>query len=142
MSKKRMLLIEENLDYEALIRRSVRGYSESIEIYTARNPQEAAELLFSPLVERIVTPDLIVIDFQREIGSALEFVQLLKLEPSLAELPVVVLLSKENESMGEDFERYGAKKPLAKWNGLSALRDDMLRTVGAHLGGTISGAAL
>ena len=124
--KRIILLVDDDDDVREAFIDVLRN--EGYEITTARNGCEALELL-----RRGARPGVILLDLMMPVMDGFEFRAQQLADPSLADLPVVVLTA------GLVSERVRQLRPLAYLTKPFDL-DDLLRVVAATAGGAGSGA--
>ena len=102
MEKRRILLVEDNRDDEALAVRAFHKADIPVEITVVRDGQEALDYLFSPEREAMPTgtdlPDLILLDLKLPKIDGIEVLKRLRAAPRGRYLPVVILTSSREQS--------------------------------------------
>ncbi len=86
MTEIRVLLAEDDEDHVLLLQRAVRRYHREVEMEVARDGQEALELL-----RQSNRPGLLLLDINMPKLTGLEVLQVIKGDPSLSEIPTVML---------------------------------------------------
>jgi CheY-like chemotaxis protein len=89
------------IDDEAEIRRSLREFlmSKGFLVHTARDGQHALNVL-----ERILPPDLILLDYKMPVMNGKQFLTVLRRTPQLQTIPVIVLSAATREWSGARLE--------------------------------------
>jgi two-component system response regulator len=102
MEKKKVLLIEDNRDDEALAVRALQKTNIPIEVVVARDGQEALDYLFSPEREMVPDqpdlPDLVLLDLKLPKIDGVTVLTKLRAHPKTKYLTVVILTSSREES--------------------------------------------
>lgn len=97
MTKRIILLVEDNPDDEALTLRALKQNRIQNEVVVARDGAEALDYLFARGVhagrDRTMMPQLILLDLKLPKVDGLEVLQRLRADPRTALIPVVVLTS-------------------------------------------------
>jgi two-component system response regulator len=114
LTRKYILLVEDNPDDEALALRALGRSALPADIVVARDGAEALELLVRPELERL--PDVVLLDLKLPKLSGIDVLRRLRADPRTVLLPVVVLTSSgEDEDVRESY-RAGAncyvRKPV------------------------------
>jgi two-component system response regulator len=107
--KKQILLVEDNCDDVALMKRALRKSGLDIELTVAEDGERALRLLHNGAV-----PDLIVLDLQLPKYTGHEVLRRLRKEPHSRYVPVVMLTSSVLESDLTRAYDYGANSYLRK----------------------------
>jgi CheY-like chemotaxis protein len=109
MTKKTILLVEDNTDDEALTIRALKKGNVLNEVVVARDGVEALDYLFATgeFLDRSSadTPTVILLDLKLPKISGLEVLKQIRAEPTTRRLPVVVLTSSREEQ--DLFDSYG-----------------------------------
>jgi len=118
MTKKMILLVEDNPDDEALTLRALKQNKIQNEVVVARDGAEALDYLFARGAyagrDLRVMPQLILLDLKLPKVDGLEVLQRLRADPRTAHLPVVVLTSsREGRDVIESY-RHGANSYILK----------------------------
>lgn len=116
MTKKKVLVVEDNLDTRELIHLHLT--TEGFTVVTASNGQEG---LYSASAEQ---PDLIITDISMPELDGLELVRQLRTQPEFATLPVLVLTAFGREQLDEAIAA-GASRALNKPVLLDGLIEDV-----------------
>lgn len=112
-----VLIVEDNIDDEALTLRGLRGYIREQECFVARDGAEAVAFLSGsdgreegprPL------PDLVLLDLKLPKLSGIDVLKQIRSNPHTACIPVVVLTSSDEERDISDCFRYGANSYVCK----------------------------
>jgi len=118
MTKRMILLVEDNPDDEALTLRALKQNKIQNEVAVARDGAEALDYLFARGAyagrDLRVMPQLILLDLKLPKVDGLEVLQRLRADPRTAHLPVVVLTSsREGRDVIESY-RHGANSYIPK----------------------------
>jgi len=118
MTKRMILLVEDNPDDEALTLRALKQNKIQNEVVVARDGAEALDYLFARGAyagrDLRVMPQLILLDLKLPKVDGLEVLQRLRADPRTAHLPVVVLTSsREGRDVIESY-RHGANSYILK----------------------------
>ncbi len=118
MTKRMILLVEDNPDDEALTLRALKQNKIQNEVVVARDGAEALDYLFARGTyagrDLRVMPQLILLDLKLPKVDGLEVLQRLRADPRTALLPVVVLTSsREGRDVIESY-RYCANSYIPK----------------------------
>ncbi|MEN8177665.1 MAG: response regulator [Pseudomonadota bacterium] len=101
MPQKTLLLVEDNLDDEALTLRALKKHNLANRIDVARDGQEALDYLFGEgeHQERDTgeQPQVILLDLKLPKVDGLQVLERLRAEPMTRHIPVVVLTSSDDE---------------------------------------------
>jgi CheY-like chemotaxis protein len=118
MSKKLILLVEDNPDDEALTLRSIRRAGFSGDVVVARDGVEALDYLRSSVGaggdEVPGRPDLVMLDLKMPRIGGLELLRLMRSDAALLGLPVVVFTSSNEECDIQESYRLGANSYIRK----------------------------
>ncbi|MGE5125187.1 MAG: response regulator [Betaproteobacteria bacterium] len=106
-----VLLVEDNADHEELIRRALDERRAPVALRVARHGEEALDYLLrrgewrDP--ERSPRPRLVLLDLRLPRIDGFQVLEAVKSNPSLAEIPVVILTTSESEQdMARAYERH------------------------------------
>ena len=118
MTKRMILLVEDNPDDEALTLRALKQNKIQNEVAVARDGAEALDYLFARGAyagrDLRVMPQLILLDLKLPKVDGLEVLQRLRADPRTAHLPVVVLTSsREGRDVIESY-RHGANSYIPR----------------------------
>ena len=118
MTKKMILLVEDNPDDEALTLRALEQNKIQNDVVVAHDGAEALDYLFARGTyagrDPKVMPQLILLDLKLPKVDGLEVLQRLRADPRTAHLPVVVLTSsREGRDVIESY-RHGANSYIPK----------------------------
>jgi len=118
MTKKMILLVEDNPDDEVLTIRALKQNKIQNEVVVAHDGAEALDYLFARGAyagrDLRVMPQLILLDLKLPKVDGLEVLQRLRADPRTAHLPVVVLTSsREGRDVIESY-RHGANSYILK----------------------------
>jgi CheY-like chemotaxis protein len=101
MTQKTLLLVEDNLDDEALTLRALHKHNIANTIIVARDGQEALDYLFGEgeYSERDTSmlPQVILLDLKLPKVDGLQVLEQLRANPNTSRIPVVVLTSSNEE---------------------------------------------
>jgi len=118
MSKKTILLVEDNPDDEALTVRALRQHKVANEIVVAHDGVEALDYLFrtGPHAgrDRDLDPELVLLDLKLPRIDGLEVLRRLRAEPRTKLLPVVILTSSTEEKDIINGYNFGANSYIRK----------------------------
>jgi two-component system, response regulator len=112
MSEKVILLVEDNPDDEALMRRAFRQSKLANQIEVARDGAEALAQLLGP--ERRPLPTLVILDLKLPKVDGLEVLRQVRAAERTRTLPVVVLTSSREEQDLIESYRLGANSYVRK----------------------------
>jgi two-component system, sensor histidine kinase and response regulator len=121
----KILLVEEKLDDISLIIKYLREMNIEFEFFTTDKASEGIVLALDQ------QPDIIIIDIRLAFSSEVNFVQYLKKQPSIQNIPIMLAIEKnDSEQSIADFLNLGAndyiRKPIRK-NSLVARVNSALR---------------
>ena len=91
-----VLMVEDNLQDEFLIRRALEDFPEKLNIYTLREGEQALAFFRGLMDENtrdLPKPDLILLDLYLPGMKGLDILKDIKKRPHLADIPVIVLTS-------------------------------------------------
>lgn len=114
MGSKTILLIEDNVDDEQLVRRALQKNNVMNEVVVACDGEEAISRLFPDKAEGAVRPDLIILDLNLPGMSGLQVLQRIRREDSTRLVPVVVVTSSATDSATRDAYEAGASSFVIK----------------------------
>src|SRR5689334_9332314 len=118
MSKKTILLVEDNPDDEALTVRALRQHKVANEIVVAHDGVEALDYLFRTGPhegrDRELDPELVLLDLKLPRIDGLEVLRRLRAEPRTKLLPVVILTSSTEEKDIINGYNFGANSYIRK----------------------------
>jgi len=100
-SKKSILLVEDDKVDAMTVKRSLREIHVTNDVFVAGNGEEALQFLRQPNAER---PCIILLDLNMPKMNGLELLQVIKKDPSLKKIPVVVLTTSKNDQ--DKFESF------------------------------------
>jgi CheY-like chemotaxis protein len=102
MRKKTILLVEDNLDDEALTLRALKRHNVANEVIVARDGTQALDYLFRAAEGSAgggaALPELVLLDIKLPGIDGLEVLRRLRQDPRTRRLPVVMLTSSVEES--------------------------------------------
>ena len=106
VSKKRILLVEDNADEVELMLRALRPHNAQDEVIVARDGVEALELLFgADQAFARALPNLVLLDLNLPKVSGLEVLRRIRADARTLELPVVIMTtSKEERDIVEGYK--------------------------------------
>lgn len=118
MNEKRILLVEDNPDDEALTIRALKANNLRNEIVVARDGAEAVDFLFGTgaYAERDMTsqPELVLLDLNLPKLNGLEVLKKIRSDNRTQLLPVVVLTTSDEDRDRVDSYRFGANSYIGK----------------------------
>lgn len=118
MSRKTILLVEDNPDDEALTVRALRQHKVANEIVVARDGAEALDFLFRAGThagrDPGLDPELVLLDLKLPKIDGLEVLRRLRAEPRTKLLPVVILTSSTEEKDIINGYNFGANSYIRK----------------------------
>ncbi len=118
MNEKRILLVEDNPDDEALTIRALKANNLRNEIVVARDGAEAVDFLFGTgaYAERDTTnqPELVLLDLNLPKLNGLEVLKKIRSDNRTQLLPVVVLTTSDEYRDRVDSYRFGANSYIGK----------------------------
>jgi len=118
MTKKIILLVEDNPDDEALTLRALKQNKILNEVIVAHDGAEALEYLFATGVyagrDQTMMPQLVLLDLKLPKIDGLEVLQRLRADPRTALLPVVVLTSSREDRDVVESYRHCANSYILK----------------------------
>lgn len=117
-----ILLIDDDAD----VRRALREFltREGFLVHAARDGQHALNIL-----ERILQPDLILLDYKMPVMDGKQFLSLMRRSPKHQNIPVVLLSAATREWSGANLE---VEDVLSKPVDLDFLLDTVSRIFGGH----------
>lgn len=118
---KHIFLIEDDLDDQEVFLSALGNMDTLIACETAVNGQEALERLKSEDVQ----PDLIFLDLKMNGMHGFQFMNLLKLEPKLKKIPIVILSDSSDPLDIEMAKINGAKRFITKPERISELETEI-----------------
>lgn len=103
---RRMLLVEDNPDDEALALRALRKHNIANDIVVARDGVEALECIFGQgSYKGAPLPDVVLLDLKLPKLDGLEVLKRIRAEPKTRHLPVVILTtSNEQADLSRSYE--------------------------------------
>jgi len=115
MSKKRILLVEDNADDVELTLRALRTHHAKAEAVVARDGVEALEMLFgtNQAFARAL-PTLVLLDLNLPKVSGLEVLRRIRADARTLELPVVIMTTSKEERDIVDGYKLGANSYVHK----------------------------
>jgi CheY-like chemotaxis protein len=122
---KHILLIEDDLDDQETFLTALANIEELIACETAMSAEEALERLKSDEV----VPVLIFLDLKLKGMHGLQFMNKLKLEPTLKKIPVIVITDSSDPLDIEMSKMAGAKKFITKPEDINALETEIRECV-------------
>ncbi len=93
-SKKPILLVEDDKVDAMTVKRSLREIHVTNDVFVASNGEEALHILRQPDTE---CPCIILLDLNMPKMNGLELLQVIKKDPMLKKIPVVVLTTSKND---------------------------------------------
>jgi two-component system response regulator len=115
MSKKRILLVEDNADDVELTLRALRTHHAEAEVVVARDGAEALDLLFGPgQAFARVLPALVLLDLNLPKVTGLEVLRRIRSEARTLELPVVIMTTSREERDIVEGYKLGANSYVRK----------------------------
>ncbi|HKW85546.1 MAG TPA: response regulator [Nitrospiraceae bacterium] len=118
MTKKIILLVEDNPDDEALTLRALKQNKILNEVIVAHDGAEALDYLFATGVyagrDQTMMPQLVLLDLKLPKVDGLEVLQRLRADPRTALLPVVVLTSSREDRDVVESYRHCANSYILK----------------------------
>lgn len=120
-----ILIVDDSLPMRSVIKRTLKaaGYGNS-QFHEAANGKDALELMQNSWI------DIVLTDYNMPVMNGLEFVQKLKAEELLKEIPVVVVSTEGNEAKIKTFMDSGAAGYITKPFAPEAIRDLMTKFLG------------
>ena len=114
MNNKSILLIEDNLDDEALTLRALKNNHIMNEVTVAHDGVEALDYFFGTGASENPLPALVLLDLKLPKVDGLEVLKRLRADPRTCLQPVVVLTSSREEQDVVDSYRLGANSYIRK----------------------------
>lgn len=111
------MIIDDDADTRRTLREFLTG--EGFTVHTGRDGQHALNVL-----ERITTPDLILLDYKMPVMDGKQFLSVMRRTPALQNIPVVILSAATREWSGAHLE---AVDVLSKPVDLDLLLDTVSR---------------
>jgi CheY-like chemotaxis protein len=95
----RILLIEDDVADQKLVKASIAAVNPEIKIQTANNAEDALEILRTIIIQQRQSdlPNLILLDLNMPGMGGREFLRRVKSHETLRRVPIVVLTSSKNE---------------------------------------------
>ncbi len=112
MTKKVVLLVEDNPDDEALIKRALQNSRDLFEVVTAPDGVKALDYLFGS--DRGKTPSMILLDLKLPKLSGLEVLERIRADERTKFLPVIIFSSSDEERDMRESYRLGANSYVCK----------------------------
>ncbi len=106
-----VLLVEDNPDHEELIRRALDERRAPVSLHVARHGEEALDYLLRRGAWRDSAhsprPRLVLLDLRLPRADGFEVLEAIKADPSLADIPVVILTTSDSEQdIARAYERH------------------------------------
>lgn len=120
-----ILLVDDDIDDHEFFGMAVSRINESIKILKAENGQQAINLLLD--IEQL--PDLVFLDLNMPAVDGKQFLRLIKDEPKLANLHVIVYTTSSSEEDVKETLQLGAKHYITKPDNIT----DIIKTLSAIL---------
>lgn len=120
-----ILLVDDDIDDHEFFGMAVSRINESIKILKAENGQQAINLLLD--IEQL--PDLVFLDLNMPAVDGKQFLRLIKEEPKLADLHVIVYTTSSSEEDVKETLQLGAKHYITKPDNIT----DIIKTLSAIL---------
>ncbi len=118
-----ILLVEDNHDHLRLTKRILERSGLSATISVARNGQEAVDILTARNLR--ARPDLVLLDLNLPKVSGQEVLRIIKADPRLASVPVVVVSSSDTQEDVALATRLGAAGYISKSAGFEHLSREL-----------------
>lgn len=111
-----LLLVEDNADDEALVRRALQLQASEASIHVAHDGREALALLQPPVAARRLQPNLVLLDLELPVVDGFEVLRRLRADPATQAIPVAVLTASLRDTDRERAFALGAdafhRKPV------------------------------
>lgn len=98
VDNRRVLLVEDNPDDEALAVRALRKFSRQLQVDIARDGQEAVDYFFAEPRAAAAMPALILLDLKLPKLTGFDVLKRLRQETATRRIPVVLLTSSKEET--------------------------------------------
>lgn len=134
MTVKRLLLVEDTADEEALALRALRSAGLEVDVTVVRDGAEALEYLLGSedgAVAPAPLPDAVLLDLSLPKRDGFEILERLRAHERTRYLPVVIFSSSARESDRENGYRLGANSYVQKPIDYEALAETV-RTIGRY----------
>ena len=120
-----ILIVDDSLPMRSVIKRTFKaaGYANS-QFHDAANGKEALELMKNSWI------DIVVIDYNMPVMNGLEFIQTIKKEDLLKDIPVVVISTEGNAAKIKEFMDSGAAGYITKPFTPETIRDLIIQLLG------------
>ncbi|HEX9005959.1 MAG TPA: response regulator [Bacteroidota bacterium] len=118
-----ILLVEDNHDHLRLTKRILERSGLSATISVARNGQEAVDILTARNVR--ARPNLVLLDLNLPKISGREVLKIIKADPQLASVPVVIVSSSDAQEDVALAARLGAAGYISKSGGFEQLSREL-----------------
>jgi len=118
MLKKRIFLVDDDIDDQLFFTEALREIDESIECEIASNGRDALERL----KKSELMPDILFLDLNMPLMNGYECLNQLKKEPAFADIPVVIFTTSNDPRDAELTHQLGADVFLSKPNEFGQLR--------------------
>jgi two-component system, chemotaxis family, chemotaxis protein CheY len=120
-----ILIVDDSLPMRSVIKRTFKaaGYANS-QFHDASNGKEALELMKNSWI------DIVVIDYNMPVMNGLEFIQTIKKEDLLKDIPVVVISTEGNAAKIKEFMDSGAAGYITKPFTPETIRDLIIQLLG------------
>jgi two-component system chemotaxis response regulator CheY len=120
-----ILIVDDSLPMRSVIKKTFKtaGYGSS-EFHEAANGQEAIEVMKNGWI------DIVMTDYNMPVMNGLDFLQTIKKDDLLKEIPVVVISTEGNEEKIKEFMDSGAEGYITKPFTPEAIRDLLTSILG------------
>jgi CheY-like chemotaxis protein len=126
-----VLYVEDDLDHAELVQRSLRHHTFGSSILHIEDGEAALDYLGRIDTEHADRPGLILLDLRLPKVDGFEVLRTVKMNPRLADIPVVVLTTSANDSDVQHAYEQSANSYLVKPEEFPAL-DELMKAVGSY----------
>ncbi len=124
-SNLKILLVEDNFEHLRLTKYILKQNNVPGEVYVVRDGQEAMDFLYQRNrfadVTKCPRPNLVLLDLNIPRVNGKEVLKIMKADPALRDIPVVVVSSSDREEDIKYAEEFGAVAYISKSSGFEKL---------------------